>query len=283
MGKFKVQPTNLLKIEVDTLDNVDSKVKDLYAETEDGKYRLIADVPLEDDFKNTYDALQKERASRKDIEKQFKEVNNRLKEFDGINVSDFNKMKTELDTYKNSSNDVMKLQQANADYKYKVEELTKSNQQIIEKLNAYELERKQNNLKESARKALKNNGVSDYAMEDALLWATNQLGIADDGTVSIKDGVAGMQAGLSVDSWARLMKETKPYLFGGTVGGGAGGSGSSIKISEDWSNTGADGGVNITRLSQALQKDYDTTVAVAKQKGVYDNLIKSYPYLFSKK
>lgn len=270
----------MLKYKIADLSQVDEKYKDLYIE-KDGAFILDTDNVYQEDYEKTYATLQKVRDEKKELEKQVKSLTNTVNAFGDLTPESLSSMKSELAELKSKDDDVTKLKSINADYKYQLEQLQNSNQKVMEQLQTYEKERKGNILKETARKALKENGVSDYAIDDALLWANNQLKLTEDGTVVVKDGVYNMSEGLNVNGWARLLREQKPHLFGGSVGGNASGS-SSVSSSEDWSNTGIGGGINVTRLAKALKDDKQGTIAILKQKGLYEKAVTTFPFLLKK-
>lgn len=269
----------MIKYKVNDLETVDEKFRELYVK-KGNDYVLDTDNVFQEDYEKTYSTLQKVRDEKKALEKQVKDLTSTVNGFGDFTPDSIKSMSNELNELRSKGDDVTKLKSMNADYKYQLEQLQESNKKVLEQLQAFEIERKNNTLRDSARKALKDKGVADYAMEDALLWASNQLSISDDGSVTIKEGVANMTAGLGVGSWAELLREQKPYLFGGSVGGGSNGSGSTLRLSEDWSTTGANGGINITKLSKAMIDKPNETIAIMKQKGIYDKMLKEKPYLF---
>ena len=115
------------------------------------------------------------------------------------------------------------------------------------------------------------------------MWAINVLETAEDGSVRVKEGNSGnFPAGISVDSWAQFLKKSKPYLFGGSIGGGAGGSSGNTVGIDSWTNTGANGGINVTKLVQAAREDPQATLAVARKAGIEKDVLNRFGYLFKK-
>lgn len=263
---------------VDNLNSVDEKWRELYAETNDGKYQLRADIGFQADFENTRKALQNEREISKNLRKEVNDFKSKLDAYDGVDATAVKGMKTELENLKSTETDLSVLKSNKAELELK---LTQTQEQLTElkKLNErFEKERTTMTLKEKARKALKDQGILDSAMDDGLLWAVNTLETAEDGSVRVKDG-SSVPAGISVDSWASLMKKSKPYLFGGSVGGGASGSALGTTPIDNWTNTGLDGGVNITKLMLAIREDPKAVRAVAKAKGID---LSKYAYMMPK-
>lgn len=275
MPKFKdttVKP--VLKAVVGSLDEVEESKRSLYAETDDGKYALLADIPLEDDFKRTYSTLTKVREEKRAVEDVVKSLKSEIAKYEGIDHNKYKAALADLEEFKKNNVNIAGLQSSNTELKYKLEELTKAVTEKEEKLNVLENEKKSNYLKEKARQALKKAGIADYAESDGLMWAKTQLQIADDGDVRVKSGVDGIQEGLSVDTWATSLKNIKPHLFGGNIGGGASGSGGSrLATTADWCDK--EGNItNITKLCIAYRADATSVMAIAKQKGIENKVAK---------
>lgn len=277
---FKDPNTKTFQPIVDSLDNVDENLKSLYAETTDGRYQIRADIAFQPDFERVRDTLTKERANNKELNAKLKELQGKLDAYGGIDPTGVKGMQTELANLKSTETDLSKIKSSKADLELQFKNL-KEQFDELSKLNArYEKERTEQRLKDSARKAFTENGILDSAVEDGLLWATQVLESTEDGSVRVKDGTK-YPAGVSVDSWVQLFKKDKPHLFGGSVGGGAGGSSSSNIGIENWTNTGMDGGINVTRLAQAIKEDPKAVVAVAKAKGLEKVLRERYGYLYN--
>ena len=277
---FKDPNTKTFQPIVDSLDGVDENIKSLYAETTDGKYQIRADIAFQSDFERVRDTLTKERTSNKELNAKLKELQSKLDAYGGIDPTGVKGMQTELANLKSTETDLSKIKSSKADLELQFKNLKEQFDELSKINQRYEKERTEQRLKDSARKAFGDNGILDSAMEDGLLWATQVLESAEDGSVRVKDGTK-YPAGVSVDSWVQLFKKDKPHLFGGSVGGGAGGSvNNSIEI-ENWTNTGLDGGINVTKLAQAIKDDPKAVVAVAKAKGLEKVLRERYGYLYN--
>ena len=274
---FKDPNTKTFQPIVDSLDGVEENLKSLYAETTDGKYQIRADIAFQSDFERVRDTLTKERTSNKELNAKLKELQSKLDAYGGIDPTGVKGMQTELANLKSTETDLSKIKSSKADLELQFKNLKEQFDELSKINQRYEKERTEQRLKDSARKAFGDNGILDSAMEDGLLWATQVLESAEDGSVRVKDGTK-YPAGVSVDSWVQLFKKDKPHLFGGSVGGGAGGS---VIESENWTNTGLDGGINITKLAQAIKEDPKAVVAVAKAKGLEKVLRERYGYLYN--
>lgn len=279
---FKNPNTTTIPVIVDSLDKVEESIRGIYAETTDGKYQIRADIAFQSDFENTRNALQKERESNKELNKKLREFQNQLDAYDGMDATAVKGMKTELEALKSTENDINKIKSSKADLEIKYNEL-KTQVSELAKMNEFYLrEKKATTLRERARQALHQNGMPDYAIDDGLMYAERTLEITDDGGVRVKkDGAINSvyPEGITVETWAGLLKKTKPHLFGGSIGGGAGGSGSETVGFEDWTNTGVNGGINITKLAQAIKEDPNAVRMVAQKKKID---LGRYAYLFPK-
>lgn len=267
----------MLKYNLDNLDTVDEQYKGLYKQTDNG-FVLDTDAPLAEDFGKAYSALQKERTERKELEKQLKETNEKLKSFKDIDVNKYNSMVAELDNFKNSTDNVIHIKQENAEYKIQLEQLQKANENVLQQLAQYEQERSHNNLINKVTSALKKANISEYALEDALLHAEKDLTLAEDGSIVVKSGINNMQEGMGLNSWVNTIKSQKPYYFGGSIGGGSNGSVSTIHNSNTWTKN--NGEINITKLAQALANDKDGTISALRANGTLQEVKKNFPYLF---
>lgn len=268
---------------VSDLNTVDEKYRDLYAETTDGQFQIKADIAFQNDFENLRKALNSEREGNKSNKQKIKELQSVIDAYGGIDPTAVKGMQNELNTLKSNETDITRLKSGKADLELRYKELNEKFDNLLKQNERYETERKLNNLKEQARKALKQNGIAEGAEDDGLMWAVNVLEISEDGAVRVKENNNGnFPAGISVDSWAQFLKKSKPYLFGGSIGGGASGSVSGATGIDSWTNTGIDGGINLTKLVQAVKEDPDAVRAVARKAGIEKEVLTKYGYLFKK-
>ena len=276
MPKFKdtsIKP--VLKAVVDKIDEVEESKRSLYAETEDGKFALLADIPLEEDFKRTYNTLSKVREEKKQAEEAVKTLKEEIAKYDGIDPIKYKGALADLEQLKSNNTNVVTLQSTNTELKYQLEQLSSSLQEKEKLIKNFESERKTNLLNDKARQALKKAGIASYAESDGLMWAKEQLQFTEDGDVRVRSGVSGIQEGLSVDTWAMSLKNIKPHLFGGTIGGGASGSTGATLSSVEWCDS--KGNItNITKLSKAYREDPKSVLAIAKQKGIDGKIAKMF-------
>lgn len=279
---FKDPNTKTIPVIIDSLDKVEESIRGIYVETVDGKYQIRADIAFQSDFENTRNALQKERESNKETNRKLKELQNQLDAYDGLDATAVKGMRTELDNLKSAETDVNKIKSSKAELEIKFKELQAQANELIKINEVYQREKKTNALRDRARQALHQNGMPDYAIDEGLMYAERMLEVADDGGIRVKQDStfnSVFPEGVTVETWAGVMKKTKPHLFGGSIGGGAGGSGSETASFEDWTNTGVGGGINITKLAQAIKEDPNAVKMVAQKKKID---LSRYSYLFNK-
>lgn len=279
---FKDPNTTILPVTVDSLDSVDENLRGIYAETTDGKYQIRADIAFQSDFERVRDTLTKERTSNKELTSKVKDLQSRLDAYDGLDATAVKGMRVELDNLKNNESDVNKIKSSKAELEIKFKELTTKFDELSKINETYLREKKTNTLREKARQALHQNGMPDYAIDDGLMYAERMLEMTDDGSVRVKHDNnlnSIYPEGVTVETWAGIIKKNKPHLFGGSVGGGAGGSGSESAVFEDWTNTGMNGGINLTKLAKAIREDPNAVRAVAKKKNID---LSRFEYMFRK-
>lgn len=279
---FKDPNTTILPVTVDSLDSVDENLRGIYAETTDGKYQIRADIAFQSDFERVRDTLTKERTSNKELTSKVKDLQSRLDAYDGLDATAVKGMRVELDNLKNNESDVNKIKSSKAELEIKFKELTTKFDELSKINETYLREKKTNTLREKARQALHQNGMPDYAIDDGLMYAERMLEMADDGSVRVKHDNnlnSIYPEGVTVETWAGIIKKNKPHLFGGSIGGGAGGSGSESAVFEDWTNTGINGGINLTKLAKAVREDPNAVRAVAKKKNID---LSRFEYMFRK-
>lgn len=279
---FKDPNTTILPVTVDSLDSVDENLRGIYAETTDGKYQIRADIAFQSDFERVRDTLTKERTSNKELTSKVKDLQSRLDAYDGLDATAVKGMRVELDNLKNNESDVNKIKSSKAELEIKFKELTSKFDELSKINETYLREKKTNTLREKARQALHQNGMPDYAIDDGLMYAERMLEMADDGSVRVKHDNnlnSIYPEGVTVETWAGIIKKNKPHLFGGSIGGGAGGSGSESAVFEDWTNTGMNGGINLTKLAKAVREDPNAVRAVAKKKNID---LSRFEYMFRK-
>uniref|UniRef100_UPI00386632A4 hypothetical protein n=1 Tax=Succinivibrio sp. TaxID=2053619 RepID=UPI00386632A4 len=218
---FKDPNTTILPVTVDSLDSVDENLRGIYAETTDGKYQIRADIAFQSDFERVRDTLTKERTSNKELTSKVKDLQSRLDAYDGLDATAVKGMRVELDNLKNNESDVNKIKSSKAELEIKFKELTTKFDELSKINETYLREKKTNTLREKARQALHQNGMPDYAIDDGLMYAERMLEMTDDGSVRVKHDNnlnSIYPEGVTVETWAGIIKKNKPHLFGGSIG-----------------------------------------------------------------
>lgn len=264
---------------VDNLDSVDERYRELYAETTDGKYQIKANLALQGDFERVRDSLNKEREYSKDLKAKIKDYEAKIDAYGGIDPTAVKGMRAELDAFKSSEGDVAKLKSANADLNLKVKDLQEQLGSSLKQIEVFEKDKRSFLLREGARKAFRQNGMPDFAMEDGLMYAERYLEVAEDGSIRVKDNGNNsvFPAGIGADSFAQILKKEKPHLYGGSIGGGAGGSTGVTSGSDSWIKP--DGSINVTKLAKCAKEDPKGTLAIARRNKID---VSNYMYMFPK-
>lgn len=112
---------------------------------------------------------------------------------------------------------------------------------------------------EAAKKA----GVSDGAVEDAVMWGQSVFELSEDGQVVAREG-AGVTQGVDPSVWLSDMQAKKPHWWGTTTGGGAtggrntGGNANNPFSAEHW---------NMTEQGKMVTENRQRAEQMAKQAG----------------
>jgi hypothetical protein len=107
--------------------------------------------------------------------------------------------------------------------------------------------------------------VVQTALDDIALYGENFFTVAEhDGSVVTKEGLHGIQPGLSPELFLIEMKEARPHWYPGNVAGGAKGSGNSgIGGTNPW----AKDSVNITEQGRLIKEDREKATKMAAAAG----------------
>lgn len=106
--------------------------------------------------------------------------------------------------------------------------------------------------------------VVDSALEDVMMYAERVFDVAEDGTLTTKDGIQGLTPGLSPNVWLTEMQQKKPHWWPVSKGGGAGGGVGGIAAGDNpWSHQGW----NLTKQGQELTANPARAEQLAKAAG----------------
>jgi len=223
-----------LKLIVDKLEDVPEALRDQYAATEDGKFRL--GVEGIEDTTGLKKALSTERKQREDFEK-------RLKAFDGVDPEEARALHArlegdeELQLMNSGNKEKLRerwLDKMRKDYEKKLADAATQ----IEGAKTVGTKWQSRVLDNAVREAATKVGLHSYAVEDALSRGRAMFQLDDEGNaVQIRDGsvVLGKDGTpYSPAEWLESMRETAPHWFPAA----AAGSGASQQRSSSGNGSG---------------------------------------------
>lgn len=219
----------VLKVVVDSLDGVDAKHHDLYVKSDDGKFRLDAEI---EDVSGLKGALEKERKAARDAEAKRKELEDRIKGIDPDEYEALKKAKEEAEEARmKAEGRADELAQRKAE-----KAIAEANKKLADAEAKAAAERQradrfsQRVLDDQIRAAAAKAGLHPHAIDDALfrgrsLFQLDENGravqLGEDGQpVPGKDGSTPFNPA----EWLDSMKESAPHWFpAGSSGSGSGG------------------------------------------------------------
>lgn len=229
-----------LKAVVDTLDDIDSKFHELYTE-KNGKFELtgIEGVKTQADVDRLQSALVKERQDHKAVRERMSLLGDRkiedvLSQLDRIpeleqaahGKVDDNQLEKLVESRIRTK--LAPIERERDAFKAKATE----QEMLIENFTKKERTR---SVHDEVRSAARKSKVIPEALEDALMLAERVFEIDEDGKVVTRDGV-GVTPGVDASVWFTELQSKRPHWWGTSVGGGAGGSRSSVSSANNpWS------------------------------------------------
>ena len=203
-----------LKLIVDKLEDVPEALRDQYAKTEDGTFRLSVDGV--EDPAGLKKALKAERDARAEFEK-------RLKAFDGVDAEEAKALKAKLEGDEElqliNSGNKEKLRERwtekmRSEYEKKLKAASDAAEEAKKTGSKWSSRVLDNNVREAAAKV----GLHSHAVEDALFRARAMFQLDDDGNaVQLRDGavVVGKdgKTPFGPTEWLESMRETAPHWF----------------------------------------------------------------------
>jgi len=237
-------------------EEVPEAFRELFEER-DGAFRLtkIEGIKTDADVARVSSALEKERAERKKVEERWKgffgdrspdDVQAALDRLPELEAAASGKMDDEKLGQLVEGRLRTKLAPVERELNAARTKLTER-ERMIEQFQARERQRTIHDAVRSAATKLK---VLDTAQEDVLMLAERVFDVAEDGTVTVKDGV-GATPGVAPDIWLSEMQSKRPHWWPPSQGGGArGGSGAGGFANNPW----AAEHWNITRQGQMVRE-----------------------------
>jgi len=210
-----------LKLIVDTLDDVPEALREQYAKTDDGKFRL--GVEGMEDPVALKKALKTEREARADYEKK-------LKAFEGLDPEEAKAILArfandeELQLIKAGNTEKLRekwTEKMRSDYDKKLKTAQDAIQAEAQKAGKWSARVLDNAVREAAAKV----GLHSHAVEDALFRARSMFTLDESGNaVQVRDGAVVFgkdgKTPFSPGEWLETMRESAPHWFPAPASGG---------------------------------------------------------------
>lgn len=257
----------LIKTSYDTMDDVPEQYRDLYTER-DGRAVLtgVEGMKTQGDIDRLQTALSKERSDHKT-------TRDRLSAFGDL---DPEQVQTQLDripeleAVSDGKIDEAKIEQlVEARIRTKLapvererDRLVKERDDAVKARDDAQGEIRSRDIKERLTSAALKAKVVDTALEDILLIGERVFELAEDGSVTVRDGM-GATPGADPAMWLQEMQERRPHWWppsegGGARGGSGGGAADNPWRSDQW---------NLTKQGQVLRESPERAEQLAKQAG----------------
>lgn len=258
-----------LKIVHDTVDEIDEPFRPLYSER-DGKYVLtgVEGYKTQADIDRLQGALTKERNDHKAVKERYAvfgetdpaEILAKLDKYPELEAAAEGKLdETKINELADSRLRVKlaPVERERDQFKTKAETFAAENEQLKNTLRSRDI-------KDNVLSALIKAKVIDTAHEDALILADRVFEVAEDGTVTTKDGV-GVTPGISPEAWLQEMQAKRPHWWPASEGGGAkGGNGGGGGFANNpWSHDHW----NMTEQGRIMNQDRQKAEQMAKSAG----------------
>ena len=250
-----------IKIELNSLDDVDARYHDLY--TKDGDiYRLtgVEGLKTQRDIDKLQSSLVKERNDHKETKAKYSVFHD----------MDLEEVQTKLDRYaeleeaakgKLDEAGIQKLveNRLNSTTAPLKRELDKYKAELSErekKLEEYTTKERQRTISDAVRSAALRMKIQETAIDDALLLAERTFEIDESGTVITKDG-------LGPEVWLTDMQSKRPHWWQPSSGGGANGTKQGSMSNNPWSANNW----NMTEQGKIYMQDPSKAEQLAKMAG----------------
>ncbi len=232
-----------LPIIIEKLDAVPEEVHKFYTSTDEGKYQLNA-TELYTAMSEKGKALDNERKVRSDFEKRY---NSKLKEFEGLDKSEYQKLKEEKSEWEKAKEEREQkaltekgkfeeaLNKTKESYEAKLTQRDKDNQakikELEEKLSHTENTKRNYILGDRVRAAIAKSGIFPEDIEDVYTLTKSRFDLDENLNVVFKNEIGEPDSSISLDKfYSEIFKKAKPKFYQAHHASGSGkpaGSGTS--------------------------------------------------------
>ena len=258
----------MFELEYADAESVPAEVKHLYAQTSEGRWKLVSagEIRTVQDITNVQEGLRKEREDHKETRDKLRafgnldpaEVHAKLDRIEELEAAAGGK----LDEEKINQIVESRIKSKTAPLERQVNVLTEERDTALNELGTFKQKDRKRTIHDNIRKAATAAKVRDTALDDALLMGEMVFDIDDTGRVVTKDGV-GVTPGIEASVWLSEIRNTRPHWWPESQGvgatGGAGGVGGSNPFSHDnW---------NLTQQGALLNADRSKAEQMARAAG----------------
>lgn len=259
-----------LKAILDTLDGLDEHFHPLYTE-KDGKFYFTAidGMATPADVKKLKDEAGAVRIELKNLKKKYEalddlgtveEIQAKLDRIDELEAASSGK----IDETKINEMVEARIKGRLTPLERERDRLKKELEEGTAAINTYKEKDRKRAIHDHVRQAAVKSKIVDTAVEDVLLHAERIFDVAEDGTVTTKDGV-GVTPGVMADVWLTDMQQTRPHWWPGSQGGGA--NGGRTTGGNTGSNPFSHEGWNLTAQGALVRADRAKAEQMAKAAG----------------
>lgn len=240
-----------LELILETLDDLDSAFHPLYTE-KDGKFVLtgVKGMKTQEDVDRLNEALRKERSDHASLRDKAKPVldfvGDRSLEDLQAQLDEIEELKLRIESGEGTKLDEERLEKLlDQRLARKLGPVERERDKLAQQLQEITGERDQlqstlttGRIHETLRQAATKAKVVSSAIDDVLLY-DRIFEVADDGEIVTRDGISGVQPGLTAGIWLQNMQDSRPHWWPLSEGGGArGGSGVPGGSKNPWSRDG---------------------------------------------
>ena len=242
----------------------------LYTET-NGQFTLRppTDIKTVDDTTALSEALKKERADTKTYKAQ-------LKAFEGIDPETYQASIDELEILRSQADPNLEVDELvakkleaqlnakTAPLQRERDKLQSQLEETLERVNGYETAQTKTEIQNTIRNALTESQVRDTAVNELLSTGNFIFEKNDEGQIVTRDGLDGVDVGLTPDQWLEGKRETSPYYWPDSQGADAKGSSGTASTNNPFSKEA----YNFTEQTRMMNENPVRAKQLAAQAGV---------------